>query len=41
MTNPDGQPAEFNFTVSGKHYLLQQNWVNNAKKGHCAMDSSH
>ena len=39
VTNPDGQPAEFNVTYGGKHYLLQQNWVN-SKKGHCAMSSS-
>jgi hypothetical protein len=40
VTNPDGQPAEFNVTLYGNHYLLQQNWVN-SKKGHCALDSSH
>jgi hypothetical protein len=40
VTNPAGQPAEFNITLYGNHYLLQQNWVNSPKKGHCAMDSS-
>jgi hypothetical protein len=39
MTNPDGQPAEFNVTWGPAHYLLQQNWVN-SRKGHCALNSS-
>jgi hypothetical protein len=39
VTNPDGQPAEFNVTLGQNHYLLQQNWVN-AKKGRCALEIS-
>jgi len=39
VTNADGQPAEFNVTLGGKHYLLQQNWVNE-KKGRCALQIS-
>lgn len=39
VTNPEGQPAEFNVTLGGKHYLLQQNWVN-SQKGHCALSIS-
>ena len=39
VANPDGQPAEFNVTLGGKHYLLQQNWVNE-KKGRCALQIS-
>jgi hypothetical protein len=40
VTNPEGQPAESNIKLLSRHYLLQQNWVNNSKKGHCAMNSS-
>ena len=36
VTNPDGQPAEFNVRLGYRNYLLQQNWVN-SKKAHCGM----
>ena len=36
VTNADGKLAEANIRLGQRHYLLQQNWVNE-KKGRCAM----
>jgi hypothetical protein len=32
--------ARANLKLGQRDYLIQQNWINNDRKGHCAMNSS-